>query len=271
MTFVLVAAIVVALALFVLLMLTRRNAAEAASEASKRHTTLSDSANTYKDDLHTASADLDTAQQALDAQTAIGEELQTALSQSQEREAGLQSVADELSETEQQAAERIAVLEIDVERLNKGMSQIEPQTLWELELQRSERTWRYNVSISPDHDTSPFLEAQDLLRLAVEVEAAALKEEAGAFLSVNWQAAPVEDPARSHLILRLAQEMLAAASREPIPVCLTVSGTGAVTLTLTPSEREDQDLTLDLKAPEVSGQLIEIDDGPNAKITVSYT
>lgn len=182
----------------------------------------------------------------------------------------LKAAADELSEIEQQSAERIAVLEIDIQRLKNGLSEIEPQLLWELELQRSERTWRHLVAVSPDHDQSPFPGAEDKLRLAVEVAAAGLKEEAGAFLSVEWHAAPVEDPARAHLILRLAQEMLAEAAREPIPACLTVEGTGAVTLTLAPSEDEDIHLSLNLSAPDVSGQLIEIDSDQQARITVHY-
>ncbi len=105
----------------------------------------------------------------------------------------------------------------------------------------------------------------------MEIEAAALKEEAGAFVSVDWQAAPVQDAARSHLILRLAQEMLAEAAREPIPVCLVASGTGAVTLSLEPAEEGDKGIEIDLRPPAVAGRLIELTEGHQAQVTINYS
>lgn len=270
MVFVLLATVLVAIALLVILAKTRQGAAQAASDAAGEQATLTARLTATEQQLAAVKTEQLATKDELSDQVTLVQETQESLAKSEDRAHGLQVIADELSETEQQSAQRIAVLEIDVERLREGMSQIEPQTLWELELQRSERTWRYNVSVAPDFDESPFVDTADPLRLAVEIEAAALKEEAGAFLSVDWQAAPVEDPARAHLILRLAQEMLAAASRERLPACLYVSGTGAVTLTMEPSEAEDQHLQLDLQAPAVSGQLIVIDTEHQAKITVSY-
>lgn len=264
------ALVVVALMLFGLLLAERKKstAAEHAS-TSKLHAAENELTN-----ARTSVTGLEESLEASESQRTSIEsdlaELRSELVDAENANTSLQAAADELSETEHVSAERIAVLEIDIDRLQNGLAPIEPQTLWELELQRSERTWRHMVAVSPDFDESPFSTSADLLRLAVEVEAAALKEEAGAFLSVDWQAAPVEDPARSHLILRLAQEMLAEAAREPVPACLSVEGTGAVTLTMSPSEDDDVDFALDLRAPAVSGQLIEFDTDHPARITVTY-
>lgn len=264
------AVVVVAVILFGLLLAERKKSAAAELTSTNKLQALENElANT-----RTNVTGLEEALESSDSQrTSLESELTSVnaeLVQAQDANTSLQAAADELSEAEHISAERIAVLEIDLERLQNGLAPIEPQTLWELELQRSERTWRHMVAVSPDFDESPFSTSPDLLRLAVEVEAAALKEEAGAFLSVDWQAAPVEDPARSHLILRLAQEMLAEAAREPVPACLSVEGTGAVTLTMSPSEDDDVDFTLDVRAPAVSGQLIEFDTEHPARIIVTY-
>ena len=182
----------------------------------------------------------------------------------------MQETADDLRGSNQELLHQVSSLQADNDRLGQGFSEIEPQTLWELELQRSERTWRHSVSIAPESTASPLVDSDDLLRTAVEIEAAALKEEAGAFISVDWQAAPVQDAARSHLILRLAQEMLAEAAREPIPVCLVASGTGAVTLSLEPAEEGDKGIEIDLRPPAVAGQLIELTDDHQAQVTINY-
>ena len=91
----------------------------------------------------------------------------------------------------------------------------QPQTLWDLEVKRSERTWRTSVAPNPDAPTSPFDEADDPVKVAVEIEAAALRENVGAFITIDWQAEPIDDPARRHLVVRVAQEMLEAAARSP--------------------------------------------------------
>lgn len=267
--------VIVALAIAVVLALAalvieRRKSATQRQAATSALTTTQKSLDTQVQQTTRVQAALDQTKLELDEAANKIAQLDEDQKSNQSAILDLKAAADELSEIEQQSAERIAVLEIDIRRLKNGQSEIEPQLLWELELQRSERTWRHLVAVSPDHDPSPFPGAPDKLRLAVEVAAAGLKEEAGAFLSVDWQAAPVEDPARAHLILRLAQEMLAEAAREPIPARLTVEGTGAVTLTLAPSENEDIHLSLNLTAPDVSGQLIEIDSDQQARITVNY-
>jgi hypothetical protein len=83
--------------------------------------------------------------------------------------------------------------------------------LWALELARSERRWQ--LSVSPGIDLpSPFDDAPDPLKLAVEVEASALREEVGTQIDVAWDLdAHLPDEA-SLLVLRLAQELLADAA-----------------------------------------------------------
>lgn len=172
----------------------------------------------------------------------------------------LAELNDELDEAdtlaESQSAE-LASLAIETEELKAKLDKakaeskphgVDPATLWELELARSERTWRYSVAINPD-DLSPFIAEADLLRLAVETEAAALRDEVGAFLTVDWQADEIDDPARSLLILRLSHELLNKASRINEPTVLVVTTeteAGNIVLRLQPTEDGDT-IDIDLR------------------------
>ncbi len=139
-------------------------------------------------------------------------------------------------------------------------------TLWDLEMARSERTWRHSVAINPENDPNPFDETDDPVRLAVEIEAAALKETVGAFITVDWQAEPVIDTARRQLVLRVAQEMLAAASREPAPSTLVVRGDGELTLELTQTDEDDQ--IINLIPPSIDSDLVDVQTAQGLRITV---
>jgi hypothetical protein len=122
----------------------------------------------------------------------------------------------------------------------------EAATLWRLELARSERTWRYSVAILPD-DPSPFATTDDPLRLAIETEASALRDDVGAFLTVEVEPHLTADPGKAHLVLRLAQELLAQAARldEPSHLEVARSPEGVLTLAMRPVEEGDV-LDLDL-------------------------
>ena len=152
------------------------------------------------------------------------------------------------------------------------MPELDPGILWQLELARSERTWRYSVAMFPD-DESPFAETDDPLRLAVETESAALRDEVGAFLSVDWRIGSIDRPGHCHLILRVAQEMLAQAARveEPTVLVVTADAKGNVVLRLLPSEEGDQP-SIDLRQFEQLGSCIDgvvvPDPGGEATITV---
>ena len=84
--------------------------------------------------------------------------------------------------------------------------------LWALERARTERTWRQSVVVGPP-EGSPFDGPVDALRVAVEVEAAALREDVGSVVTTDWRLPGALSEATSLLILRAAQELLAAASR----------------------------------------------------------
>jgi hypothetical protein len=83
--------------------------------------------------------------------------------------------------------------------------------LWALEIARSERRWQ--LSVSPGMDLpSPFDDTNDPLKLAVEVEASALREEVGTQIDVAWDLQVELPDEASLLVLRLAQELLADAA-----------------------------------------------------------
>ncbi len=131
-----------------------------------------------------------------------------------------QKQADEL-------AQRVAALEGDPAAATHPSSSANPAAangadaaaLWRLELVRSERTWRYGVALLPD-EASPFSTSADPLKLAIETEASALRDEVGAFITTDVEDGLSDEPATSLLVLRLAQEVLAAASRLDAPTVM---------------------------------------------------
>jgi hypothetical protein len=149
-----------------------------------------------------------------------------------------------------------------------------PAMAWELELVRSERTWRYSVAANPVEDPSPF-DAGDVntLKLAIEIEALALREDVGAFIGIDWQVGvaidPVADPARAHLTLRLAQELLASAAREMSPSTMIVRSDpkrGGVSLEVVASDPNDVDFKI--PPPPIASEWIGIDEHGGMVVTV---
>ena len=142
----------------------------------------------------------------------------------------------------------------------------DPSALWQLELVRSERTWRTSVAVDPSTPNGPFEVADDPVRLAVEVTAAALREDVGAFISIDWQVPPIEDPARRHLIVRVAQEMLEAAARTPEPLQLVVSGDEKVQLRLEPTDTETE--VIKVPQPRLTDDLVVVNEAASLTVTV---
>lgn len=142
----------------------------------------------------------------------------------------------------------------------------QPETLWDLEVARSERTWRNSVAINPAAETTPFDDTDDPLRLAVEVEAAALRENVGAFITIEWRAQPVADPARRHLVARVAQELLEAAARSPEASRLVVEGTDEIVLRL--ESVDDSDEVINIIPPRITSDLIDVRSETGINITV---
>jgi hypothetical protein len=147
-----------------------------------------------------------------------------------------------------------------------GVGEVDASTLWSLELARSKRTWRTSVAPNPFADPTPFDETDDPARLAVEIEAAALRENVGAYITINWDAAPVADATRRHLVVRVAQELLEAAARNPEPLRLVVTGDQVVTLRL--QARDDPDKPIDLAPSLPAAELIEVSNDNGLSVTL---
>ncbi len=128
-----------------------------------------------------------------------------------------------------------------------------PAALWDLEMARSERTWRHSVALDPSAP-SPFIDAVDPLKLAVEIEAAALREEVGAFVSLNWNAEPVADPVRRLLVLRVANELLASAARLPHPFTMNATGSDEIVLEIRSTDEADR--IIDLRMPDMGSDAV---------------
>lgn len=101
----------------------------------------------------------------------------------------------------------------------------DPATLWALELARSERRWRSEVS--PDRNAiSPIVGAADPLPVALEIEAAGVREETGTDVRVEWNIPAPLGPGLSLAVLRVVQELLAASAKEAELVVIRVGEEG---------------------------------------------
>jgi hypothetical protein len=99
------------------------------------------------------------------------------------------------------------------------------EALWSLELARTARRWYHSVSPGPDAPC-PLVDTSNALRTAIEIEAAALREEAGARIEVHWDLQESLPPEQSLLVLRVAQELLADAVTLAEITELTVAADG---------------------------------------------
>ncbi len=142
-----------------------------------------------------------------------------------------------------------------------------PQALWDLEVSRSERTWRTSVATNPMAPVGPFADTDDPVRLAVEIEAAALRENVGAFITIEWKASPIEEPARRHLVVRVAQEMLESAARNPEPLRLVATGDDEVRLTLVADDDDNNDF-VSVVPPTIENELVDVRDDSGLSVTV---
>lgn len=141
------------------------------------------------------------------------------------------------------------------------------ETLWDLEVARSERSWRTSVAIDPMGEASPFENTDDPVRTAVEIEAAALREDVGALISIDWKAEPIESAARRMLVVRVAHELLAQASRAPGAARLIVTDGEDGSLTFS-FEADDAGTTLKLTPPPVSTDVLDVNADDGLTVTV---
>jgi hypothetical protein len=114
--------------------------------------------------------------------------------------------------------------------------------LWSLERTRTERTWRQSVSLDPS-GPGPFAGGDDPARVAIEVEAAAVREDVGSVIEVDWQVEGPIPQGDGLLLVRSAQELLARASRAVEDGVLVVARDGDdLVLSLLGPDREALDL-----------------------------
>jgi hypothetical protein len=166
-------------------------------------------------------------------------------------------------------AARPGVVVGDVNPDSDGTEAINAQILWDLEVARSERQWRNSVAIDPLGEPSPFEAADDPVREAVEIEAAALREDVGALIDVEWKAGPIEDPSRRLMIVRVAQEMLATAARVPGAARLLVTQddeSGELKLEFVSAD--DGNEVINLIPPQISSDLIDVRHDTGLSVTV---
>ncbi|MDH3679153.1 MAG: hypothetical protein OEV40_04300 [Acidimicrobiia bacterium] len=289
---------VLAVGLVIMLLLTRSSAAEFRALAERRESALLAERDSLKETRTQLGRELSAARNEVEqrtrelarqtaevrrldgeivkARTVAGEQTARIESQSSEISAlvadnnALQQRAEAAEAAQKEAEEATAAAEARNARVVIGdvatVDGAHPETLWNLEVTRSERTWRNSVAVDPSAPTGPFEATDDPVRLAVEIEAAALRENVGAFITIDWQAAPVDDPARRHLIVRVAQEMLEAAARNPEPLRLVATGDDDVRLELQPIEADDTVVTV--PAPRFATDLVDVRTETGLSVTV---
>lgn len=128
------------------------------------------------------------------------------LADAKARESSLRDELDEARAGARAGAERLAA----VDDLGDGGGALaRASALWALDARRLERLWRERVTVVPD-DPSP-LEGAEPVRAAVEVLAAASREETGVVVDTSWAVVgPVPGPAAVALV-RVVEELVAAA------------------------------------------------------------
>jgi hypothetical protein len=199
-------------------------------------------------DLGERDVELDDTRRDLDAAVQRADTAELALRDAQARVDAAQAESASAAEALEAARAELAAA---TEALASAAGENgDAQDLWSLELTRSERRWQ--LSVAPGIGVpSPFDDAEDPLRLAVEVEASALREEVGTQIDVAWELdQPLPDEA-SLLVLRLAQELLADAAARAETLELRVGPEdGGVALELRALDEEGAEVPVLL--PELS-------------------
>lgn len=137
----------------------------------------------------------------------------------------------------------------------------DPASLWALEIARAERRWREAVSPGPDA-RSPLDDADDPVRAVVAIEVAAVHEETGTTIHLDWQLPVGLGPAAALAAVRAAQEVLASGAKAAETATLTVAPAGEDLLVVLAGIDEDGH-TVELPTPLLpSGSSVRVDRGP---------
>jgi hypothetical protein len=122
---------------------------------------------------------------------------------------------------------------------------IDAEVLWQLERERSERTWRHSVAVGPT-TSSVFDGVDDVLREALQVELDAAREEVGCVVDLHAEIPPNVTTAASLLALRSAQELLARAVKAADRTTLRVHTDGEdLIVTVHPVDTDDAPLPVE--------------------------
>ena len=136
------------------------------------------------------------------------------------------------------AAERARQAEVRAAQDEQSRG-IDADVLWQLERERSERTWRHSVAVGPT-TSSVFEGVDDVLREALQVELDAAREEVGCVVDLHAEFPPNVPAAASLLALRSAQELLARAVKAADKTTLRVHADGEdLIVTVHPVDTED--------------------------------
>ncbi|HEX7094761.1 MAG TPA: hypothetical protein VF183_02685 [Acidimicrobiales bacterium] len=237
-----------------------RDHAAATAELEERAARVAEAEQTIEElerSLAERARELDAERDRAEAQRARAESAEDALRDTHTRlEAALAESAEVSSTLEAVRAELAAT----TAKLEAAAENPDAAALWALELARSERRWQ--LSVAPGMDLpSPFEDVDDPLRLAVEVEASALREEVGAQIDVAWQLDTALPDEASLLVLRLAQELLAHAATRAETLELRVGPEdGGVAVALRALDEEGAVVPVALP-PIASGRVRPGDDG----------
>jgi hypothetical protein len=194
-----VAAIVAALVIRAKLVTERERVTAATTAASERAA-----------ELAIAHEELTSSRDALAAETRAHAADVERLEQMRVDLAGVEQLA---AEAEQRARDAAAA------------SGVEPGVVWPLELQRSDRLWRFSVSPGPQAE-SPLTATRAPLITALKVEVDAARNDVGADVELATDLPSEVEPATAVLVLRIAQELLADVVRRSETATLQVTPDG---------------------------------------------
>ena len=143
-----------------------------------------------------------------------------------------------------EAAEQAREAKALAERATQSRG-IDADVLWQLEQERSERTWRHSVAVGPT-TSSVFDGVDDVLREALQVELDAAREEVGCVVDLHAEFPPNVTAAASLLALRSAQELLARAVKAADKTTLRVHTDGVdLIVTVHPVDTDDAPLPVE--------------------------
>lgn len=207
---------VLAVVLGVLLARARRALAAASVEAAGLRAEVA----AGRDELATTTTALDDARARVEA---VEAERDAARRERADAEAAGRRAAQAQAAAEAEVSETAALA---ARLIDDGAA--DPAALWALERARSERTWRHSVAAVADAG-SPFVGAPPL-PVALEIEAAAVREEVGAVVDLTVDLPAGTTAGASLATLRVTQELLALAARkgEVTTVAVGAEGTDIV-------------------------------------------